>query len=374
MTHPSPSHPPGSPADGSAESSPGSSPGAYPDNPVQVRLVRGHAVESVHRGAWVLADAAGRVLAASGDAGQTIFARSAVKAFQALPLLESGAAARFGYSEAELALALASHDAEPCHTEPVLDVLGRLGLGVEHLRCGPQVPGNRDARRALEASGKSPTALHNNCSGKHAGFLALAAHLGVPPEEYLAPQSAGQRLVAAALADMGGVAPGGLEVAVDGCSAPTFRLPLAALATAYARLADPSGLTPERAAACRRITAAAAHHPDHIAGSRGRLCTDLARVSGGRLFPKIGAEGVYGIGLVGRGLGLAIKMDDGQGRGLHPLVIALVERLGWLGPAQLETLEDWRVRRLVNRAGLVVGRTEVAETLDGLGGGPGGGA
>jgi L-asparaginase II len=343
----------------------------YADNPVQVRLVRGHAVESVHRGAWVLSDVSGRVLAHSGDPAQPIFARSAVKAFQALPLIESGAAARFGYSESELALALASHDAEPGHTEPVLAVLGRLGLGVEHLRCGPQVPGNRDARQELAALGLSPTALHNNCSGKHAGFLTLATHLGVPPEEYLAPESAGQRLVRAALADLAGLAPMDLEVAVDGCSAPTFRLPLAGLATAYARLADPSGLAPERAAACRRVTAAAAHHPELIAGSSGRLCTDLSRVSGGRLFPKIGAEGVYGIGLVGSGLGLAVKVDDGQHRGLHPLVVALVERLGWLGADALEALEGWRERRLVNRAGLVVGRTEVASTLDALPGGAG---
>ena len=341
---------------------PRSDPRPWPLNPVQVRILRGEHVESVHRGAWVLVDEGGAVLEASGDSLAPIFARSAVKAFQALPLLESGAAARFAYRDQDLALALASHDAEPVHLKVVTEVLARLDLDASHLGCGPQMPADRGVRRELELRGEKPSALHNNCSGKHAGFLALALHLGVPVERYLEAGSAGQVLARAALAQMAGLEPDAIQVAVDGCSAPTFRLPLVGLATAFARLAAPLDLAPERRAACERMQRAVANHPDHIAGNYRRLCTAILRASGGRLFPKIGAEGVYAVGRTGgpgRGRGFALKMDDGQKRGLQPLVVHLLERFGWLEAAELEALEDYRARQLLNRAGKLVGATEV---------------
>lgn len=335
----------------------------WSQNPVQVRILRGRWVESVHRGAWVLVDADGGALEGSGDTMERIFARSSVKAFQALPLIESGAAERFGYQDDELALALASHDGEPLHLEAVLRVLARLGLGVEHLRCGPQVPADRAVRRDLEARGEPPSALHNNCSGKHTGFLAVARHLGAPIEDYLDPASPGQKLARAALAEMAGLNAADIDVAIDGCSAPTFRLPLANLATAFARLAAPQNLGQERRAACERMQRAVAANPAHIAGNHRRLCTAIVRASGGRLFPKIGAEGVYAVGRAGdgpgRGRGFALKMDDGDKRGLEPLVVGLLERFGWLAPAELAQLERYRGQVLVNRAGLDVGRTEV---------------
>jgi len=345
------------PADGSRDDSSAASAGRA--NPVLVRLWRGGRVESRHRGAWVLVDPAGSVIDGAGDFDQAIYARSSVKSFQALPLVETGAAERFAYDDADLALALASHNAEAAHTGRVLRVLGRLGLGVGDLQCGPQPPRDPEALRALEASGAAATALHNNCSGKHAGFLALARHLGQPPERYLDPEGEAQRLVRRALAGMSGVPEAELEHATDGCSAPTWRLPLRALATAFARLANPDGLVNGWSGACRWMQRAVARHPDLIAGKHQRICTDIARVSGGRLFPKIGAEGVYGLGVVGGERGLAIKMDDGGARGLHALLVALLERFGFASSAELEALAPWSGDPIRNWAGLEVGRTEV---------------
>ncbi len=332
---------------------------SWPENPVLARIWRDRHVESQHRGAWVLVDPAGGVVDGAGDASHPVFARSSIKSLQALPLLESGAADRFGYGEDELALALASHNGEPCHTERVARILARLGLQTSHLQCGPQPPGDSEAREALVRSGAAPSALHNNCSGKHAGFLALALHLSVDPARYLDPESASQELVRTAVGEMAGTEPGELTSAVDGCSAPTFRLPLVRLATAITRVANPEGLAASRRAACERMTRAVAAWPELIAGTRKRLCTDLARASGGRLFPKVGGEAVYVVGVRGAGRGLAVKIDDGSSRGLAAVVVELCRRLGYLSTAESEALEAWRERSLKNWAGREVGRVEV---------------
>jgi len=333
-------------------------PTAYPDNPVLVHVERGGVVESVHRGAWVVTDRSGRVVEGAGAFDAPVFARSTIKSLQALPLVESGAAEAFGVTDDELALALASHSGEPCHTERVAATLARLGLSEADLRCGTQPPADRATREELVRAGRAPGALHHNCSGKHAGFLVLARHLGVEPATYLDPASDGQRLVRTAISQMTGVAEPELVPAIDGCSAPTYRLPLGALATAFARVADPDGLESGRAAICRRMRAAVAAHPELVAGSRKRLCTDLVRASGGRLFPKVGAEAVYAIGLGDGDRGLAVKVDDGGWRGLFAAVLALVERLGWLAEDELDRLERWRDPILRNSAGLEVGRIE----------------
>jgi L-asparaginase II len=331
-------------------------------NPVLVELWRGGAVESVHRGSWVLCDGGGAVLDGAGDWETPVFSRSSIKALQALPLVESGAADRFGFEPADLALAVSSHNGEPCHTERAAAMLARIELGEPDLRCGVHPPGDPDVAFALRARGERPSQLHNNCSGKHAGFLAVARHLAAPTASYLDPDGPGQRLVCRAVGEMARLDPDALAFGIDGCSAPNWRLPLRGIATAFARLATPDGggdLAPGRAAACRRILDAVAANPILIAGSQRRACTDLARATGGRLFPKIGAEGVYVIGVRDGDRGLAIKLDDGGKRGLLALVFALVERLGLAGPAELERLAAWRDRRQTNHAGLEVGRIEV---------------
>lgn len=331
---------------------------SYPENPVVVRVLRAGVVESVHRGAWCLVDPSGEVLAGAGDLLHPIFARSSVKSFQALPLFESGAAERFQFSDPEVALAIASHSGEPCHTETVRLTLERLGLGVRHLRCGIHAPTDALARAELRARHEAPSALHNNCSGKHAGFLALAQHLGDAPEDYLELGSRGQVLVRAALSELTGVPERELVPGLDGCSAPTYRLPLRALATAFARLSNPAELAPARRAHAERLTRVAGAHPALVGGSKERIDTDLLRASGGRLFAKIGAEAVHALGVVGGGRGLALKIDDGGERALHALVLGLLEALQLVTPAELAALGPWRERTLRNFAGLAVGRIE----------------
>jgi len=339
----------------------GASQALYSDNPVVVRVWRGDWVESQHRGAWALVDTAGRVIESVGDVQAGIFARSSLKSLQALPLLESGADRRFNLSEIEVALALSSHNGESCHTEPVAGLLARLGLLLDALRCGAQPPTDPRTRAELQRRGEKPSALHNNCSGKHAGFLCLARHLGAEAEGYLDPLGPVQLAVRAAVGEMTGAQLGELDTAIDGCSAPTFRMPLLRLATAIARVANPQALGPLRRAACERMLDAAGRHPELIAGHHRRLCTDLSRASGGRLFPKIGGEAVYVIGIRGQDRGLAIKIDDGETRGLHPLVLGLCERFGFLDANELAQLAAWRAGALRNWAGLEVGRIEVVE-------------
>ncbi len=331
----------------------------YPENPVLVEIWRGEAVESQHRGAWVVCDATGTTIDGVGSWRVPVFTRSSIKSLQALPLLETGAAQHFGYSDAEVALALSSHNGEPCHTEPVAALLARMGLSVADLQCGPQQPGDVETRNELRDRGEAPSALHNNCSGKHAGFLALALHLGGSVKDYLSRANPGQRLIQKAIADMAGVREDDLYVAIDGCSAPTFRMPLYSLATAFARVANPDGLPPLRKAACERMTSAVAQFPHLIAGNHNRICTDIARVTKGRLFPKIGGEAVYAIGVRGSDRALAIKIDDGGSRALNALIVHLLGRFGFATQVECAALASWEEKRLKNWAGLEIGRTRV---------------
>ncbi len=324
-----------------------------------VRLWRGDAVESQHRGAWVLTDTAGRPLEGAGSFEAPYFARSSVKCLQAIPLFESGAAERFAFDEREIALVIASHNGEEIHTAGVERILARLGLEPRHLACGPQSPGDPRARAELARRGEKATAIHNNCSGKHAGFLALALQLGVPPERYLDPACAAQVRVREALSELCGLAPHEVGQAIDGCSAPTFRIPLTALARAFARVSSPEGLPEPRRRACERMLDAVAAHPEMIAGNHQRICTDIARVTRGRLFPKLGGEAIYAIGVRGGGRALAIKIDDGGYRALHAVIVALLRRLQLANAEELAALEGWEERTLRNWAGLAVGRTEV---------------
>jgi L-asparaginase II len=330
----------------------------YPENPVVVRVRRAGVVESLHRGAWCLVDGSGSVLAGAGDYDEAFFVRSSIKAIQALPLLETGAADRFSFAEHELALALSSHSGEACHTEGVAATLARLGLGEADLRCGTHPPTDPAVRRDLVRAYAKPTQLHNNCSGKHAGFLALARHLGVPTERYLDPEGEGQTLVREALAQLTETPPESLVAGKDGCSAPTYRLSLVGLATGFARITTPDGLAVERREHLLRLTSAAAANPVLVAGSHRRIDTDVLAATGGRLFPKIGAEAVHALGVVGGDRGLALKIDDGGLRGLHTLLLGLLRALGLATEAELEALAAWDDPVLRNHAGLEIGRIE----------------
>ncbi len=306
---------------------------AAPANPILSVATRSGQVESWHRGAVAVCHDGAPALAL-GDVERSTFVRSAVKPLQALPFLERGLAEQLGAADAELAVMCASHDGTEAHTAAVRSLLARGGLDEAQLGCGPHAPFDPHSRGELQRRGAQPGRLHNNCSGKHAGFLHLARSCGDDLARYLAPDSRAQREVQAAVAAMTGC-PEPLELGLDGCGAPTFRLPLAGLARAFSRLANPIGLASVRAAACRRILAVVGRAPTLLAGER-RFCTALVRAWPGACFAKNGAEGVYALALAPDprrvrwpgGLGIAIKVDDGAERGYQPVVVDLLLRLG----------------------------------------------
>jgi L-asparaginase II len=294
-------------------------------NPVLVEVTRGSLVESVHRGAVAVSDAQGRLRLAVGDTGAAIFPRSALKPIQAVPLIESGAAARFGLSDEEVALACASHSGEPQHTTRIAAWQQRIGCSVADLACGPHRPVHEPTATAMILSGERWTPLHNNCSGKHTGFMTLARGLGNDPAGYQQLDHPVQRAVETTLKEMAGL-DGALPYGIDGCTVPNFALPLASLARAMAAFADPGGLPPSRAQACARILAAMTAHPELVAGT-GRSCTLLVRQSP-NIAVKTGAEGVYVAILPGLGLGVALKIDDGATRAAETAIAGVLIALG----------------------------------------------
>lgn len=338
---------------------------AAPPNPVLAVVTRNGLVESWHRGAVAVVHDGDLVLQL-GDAQRPVFARSATKPMQALPFLERGLADRLQLPAAELAVMCASHDGAAVHTAAVRSLLARGGLDEDQLGCGPHAPFDQDGRLALLRAGDKPGKVHNNCSGKHSGFLHLAKDCGDDLAHYLDPGCRSQRLVADAVAAMAGLqAP--LPTGLDGCGAPTFVLPLAALARAFCQLANQDGQGSVRAAACRRILAAAGAAPTLVAGEK-RLCTALLRQWPGRCFAKNGAEGVYAVALAPDparrrfpgALGLAIKCDDGSERGYQPVVVDLLQRLGAL-PAQLPPeLQAFHALPVHNTQKILVGTAHCA--------------
>ena len=237
-------------------------------NPVLAEVTRGGVVESVHEGSVAVLDADGAVVLALGDIDRPVFPRSAVKALQALPLLESGAADRFGLTAAEIALACSSHSGEPLHAQTAAGMLAKAGRDPGCLECGAHWPSNDEAARQLAREGLSATALHNNCSGKHSGFVCLSCALDEDPTGYIQPEHRVQREVKAAIEAMGDVRLSDELRGTDGCSIPTYAMPLRAMALAFARLGTGHGMGAERAKAARRIRASVAEHPFMVAGTR----------------------------------------------------------------------------------------------------------
>ena len=341
--------------------------------PVLAEVRRGAIVESVHHGALVILEPDGTVIAQLGDADLSTSTRSTIKPIQAIPFLTSGAADHFRMTEPELAIACASHEGEPLHTETVAAMLARLGLDESALRCGAHPPYHEETARALQRQGLPYTQLHNNCSGKHTGMLATAKHRGLPLDDYLANDHPIQREILRVFSRLGGFRED-VPKGIDGCSAPTFGVRLRWLALAFARLvnlssSDPEsgsssllqeiGLEPEVAVAARRIVRAMIAHPEMVGGSE-RLDTDLLRTARGALICKVGAEAVYSIGILPcarfpRGLGIAIKVQDGAYRGLGVAIVETLAQLGILDASQQAELARYHKPVMKNHRGLLVG-------------------
>jgi L-asparaginase II len=330
-------------------------------NPVLLEVYRGDFIECIHRGAFAVVGSGAEVLRSAGDVKRPIYMRSAAKPLQALPVIESGAADEFGLSEREIAVTTGSHSGCKIHIRAVEEILTKAGLRSENLLCGIHPPSNPTEKERLIKEGIAPGSLHNNCSGKHAGMLVLAKFLGASVQDYLSGEHPVQKLIKQTIAEMAGLEPQDVKVGTDGCGAPAFLLSLEKMALAYARLAGPEGLAPERAAAAGRITRAMRSHPEMVAGP-GRFTTDLIQACGGKLFAKGGAQGVYCVGVPEEGVGIALKIDDGAGAPYYPLVLEILRRLEVLDQEELDSLPSYRRPLIKNWRGEVVG--EVIPRLD----------
>jgi L-asparaginase II len=276
-----------------------------------------------------------------------------------LPLLESGAAEAFGLSDEEVALACASHSGEPMHTDRVKAWLARIGCNASDLACGPHPVRYEPVWEAMIKAGEAPTRVHNNCSGKHTGFLTIARHWDIATAGYERHDHPVQRAVAKALNELSGL-PGEFAWGVDGCAAPNFALPLSGFARALAKMARPETLQEPRANAARRIVRAMTTHPELVAGT-GRACTIFMRAAQGRAAVKTGAEGYFAGIIPERGLGIALKIDDGAGRAAETAMAALLDALGLLnGDAARAILRA----PILNTRNAVVGERRAAPALD----------
>jgi len=324
-----------------------------------VKVTRGDAVESVHYGAIVVADSRGTVLFHVGSPEATTFLRSAAKPFQVLPVLTSGAADHYGFNRKELAVIISSHSGEKMHVDAVRAVLKKAALKESDLQCGAHAPYYRPAAAALAKSGKSPSVLHNNCSGKHAGMLALSRLWKAPLGSYLAPSHPVQKAVLRVLSQYCNVSEAAILGGVDGCSAPTFAVSLRQAAQGYARLLDPRFGSPEDQKAAGRAVAAMRSHPEMVGGT-GRLDNALMRAVGKSFIAKIGAEGFYGLAYreKGKGIGIALKVADGNGdRARATATVELLVQLGLLGSQKAARLLDSQgLPQVHNVRGKPVGR------------------
>jgi L-asparaginase II len=329
------------------------------DSPFLVDVWRGALAESRHRGAYVVVDAGGIVVEAKGDPERAVFARSAIKPLQALPLIESGAAEAFAVRDDELALACASHSGEPFHVAAVTAWLGRIGLSENDLECGAHAPYHASSIKALHAASQEPTQAHNNCSGKHTGVLTACRHLKDPTRGYINAEHPAQQRIARVLEEMCNVSLDRAPRGIDGCGFPQIAIPLRALAHGIARLGAPDGLARDRAASCRRIASAMTTHPAMVSGT-GRFCTRAMEAARGKAVVKTGAEGVYMAAIPAKGYGIALKVDDGAARAAEVVMATLLLRHGGLEATQIAAFEALQRPNVTNVAGAIVGELRLA--------------
>ena len=321
----------------------------------RVIVPRSGEVESVHRVSLAVVDRGGELKLSAGRADLRTYFRSCAKPFQALPLLEAGGEQAFGLTDEEVAVTSASHDGEAIHTEAVRSILSKIGLEERHLYCGPHDPYHVPTAIAIRKGGLEPTKVHNNCSGKHAGMLALAVLEGWPVEGYHLPDHPVQRRIFEVVAAATDRPVSSLEYGTDGCGIPTFYLSVREMALAYARFAGWAEADGARGDAVRRLVRAISRAPAWIEGTTG-FTSDLPAVTGGRVIGKVGGEGLYCMAIPGDGLGVALKVEDGNRRATAPAAIEVLSVMGVITEGEAKALEPHRFPALHNHQGTLVGR------------------
>ena len=323
---------------------------------VVVTIGRGAVEESTHRVHVVVAGPDGAATRTWGDASRMTLLRSVAKPFQAVPLVEDGVASRFGLTAAEISVCCASHNSEEVHLAAVRSILDKAGLSESQLVCGPHTPLLPGRSLELHAAGLADASITSNCSGKHAGMLALTTHHGWPTEGYERPDHPVQRRMVNEVSRWTGVEEGQILLETDGCGVPCFGIPLRALARGAARFASAAASGDEGPSS---VVGAMTAHPFMVAGTR-RLCTDLMAATGGRLFAKVGAEGVYLAGAEDGRFGLALKVEDGAWRAAPPALLAVLRHEGFLDRTAWDALEAYHSPQVRNTVGDSVGRIRAA--------------
>lgn len=326
---------------------------------------RGGTLECRHFGAVAVTDTRGRVVAHAGDPHWLTFTRSTLKALQALPFVQGGGPAKFGFSERQLAMLCASHNGEPQHVDEVQGMLERVGLDHRALQCGCHVPMYAELGVGPAPAPGSFDERHHNCSGKHAGFLAWCMQHGEPVGRYLETGHPLQQAIRRDVARAAGVAPEQMKAGTDGCSAPNYAMPLSNLARAYARLAS-GERDPEFGGSFAALSRAMTAHPDLVSGT-GRNDLAFMQVGRGDWVTKVGADGVQAVGSVSRGQAFAIKVIDGNKTALYAATVEVLEQLGWLDERQREELRPWRAAEIASVRGVVVGERRAGFRLGGAG-------
>ncbi|KIQ01852.1 asparaginase [Agrobacterium tumefaciens] len=331
-------------------------------NPVTVEVTRGNLIESRHRGMAVVVDGDGAIVFSAGDIEGGVFPRSACKAMQALPLMESGAADAFGFGDKELALACSSHSGEDAHAELAASMLARAGRDESALECSAHWSSDQKTIIHQARTLDKPSALHNNCSGKHSGFICACCHTGTDVEGYVGYDHPLQQEVRGTMESLTGAAMGQDNCGVDGCSIPTYAIPLKSLAHGFAKMATGQGLESIRAKASRRLIDACMAQPFYVAGT-GRACTRLMEIAPGQIFAKTGAEGVFVAALPQQGIAMAVKCEDGATRAAEAMIAALLARYFDDDSAEQQTLLRMANRSMKNWNGIHVGDVRVTTRM-----------
>jgi L-asparaginase II len=329
------------------------------DTGCRVEVTRGAVVESVHRVHVAVVDAGGRLRAYAGDPDFVTFFRSCAKPLQALPLVDDGAFDRFGMTPAELALCCGSHSGSAAHTRMAESILEKAAATSGALVCGPQPPFDDEVRRELEEAGLEPGRVHNNCSGKHAGMILLARAHGWDPAEYHRPEHPVQQRVLSEVSRWTRMPLEAIGLAVDGCGVACFALPLRQMALAFASFAG-AVRAGERGPAT--VVDAMTAHPEMVAGE-GRVCTELMRRAAGRLFAKVGAEGMYCVGVPGAELGIAVKVEDGAARAVAPAILGVLRELDLISEDDFGALHPFAWPEVRNTRGEPVGQVRPVVAL-----------
>lgn len=327
-------------------------------------VLRGPLTESIHRGHIVVMSSSGEQINSLGNPLLKTYARSTAKLLQAIAVIESGAAKHSGFTDQEIALLCASHSGEPHHVETVTAMLHKLNMEESFLQCGPHMPFDKTAAAKLRQHNEAPSQLHNNCSGKHTGMLALAKFMNSSTDAYMSPNHPVQQAMLQIVSEMSEYPVSDIALGVDGCGVPVFGMPIDRLALAFSKLAAFDSLEGPRAQACKRIITSIQRHPQFLAGT-GRFDTRLIEVTGGRIIGKMGAEGIFALSVIQRErrLGMVVKIEDGAARALYPTVVEALKQLNLLSESELAELKPFHYPPIKNWRGDEVGFIQPAFQL-----------